>query len=61
MVIAVMMKEIYISEMSVFFNETTRRYIPGGYHIQGFSVYDLRNINLYCSLQKRDFMRAWQK
>jgi hypothetical protein len=34
MIIALMMAVVYISETLVDFNETTRRYIPEGYHIR---------------------------
>jgi hypothetical protein len=35
MVIIALMKAVRTSETSVHFNETTRRYIPEGYHPHG--------------------------
>jgi len=46
--IALIMEAVCISETSVYFCETTRRYIPEGYYFQVTSqVFSLLSINVY--------------
>jgi hypothetical protein len=46
-IIALMMEAVHTSETSVYFNETTRRYIPEGCHLQYPVTFPMRSICIF--------------